>query len=476
MQRYALVLRPTKSGEAYEFKQFEELLNDKANAEDWSDRLSELGGEDYAMDYAKLNKASYKYPSEASEFPYDGILEINNENALISKDLFSSPFEIAIKDYRFKGWPIYSVPIWEEKTEDSIIVKKAKETPAKIFRINRVTDSANVRLFEEANTTAITEIPYLSLINIEMQYFININYKAFKSMIERTKKREAIFNLSILDLYELDFFKLKFLKQTGKYYYLNKLISEPGVLTPAELIQIDKFSFNEAPSILGTYTVNTFYNSVRTLNLNAFTTLTIPQWFDPEFDAAEAVTITGGFNPDVLLKDKNGVTINVETEILSNDFPITIEDAGNTTTPHTAEFTFKVKDEGSGVYSSVEGKIVVNIAEYVNNPPIANAGKDQVIRVTTENTKYVSLDGSRSTDTTGNIVSWSWLIVAIPGNLADTTSEIYDADTSNPVAGLRVPFKAENYGLYTIKLTVTDNAGLTDSDTVNINIQSDTTY
>ena len=471
MQRYGLVLRPTKSGEGYEFKQFEELLNDKANAEDWSDILSELGGEDYAMDYAKLNKASYKYPSEASEFPYDGILEIDNENAAISKDLFSSPFEIAIKDYLYKGWPIYSVPIWEEKTEDSIIVKKAKENPAKIFRINRVTTSANVRLFDEASATGITEIPYLSLINMEMQYFININYKAFKSMIERTKKREAIFNLSILDLYELDFFKLKFLKQTGKYYYLNKLISEPGHLTPAELIQIDKFSVNSAPTTLGTYTINTTYNASTFLYINAFTTLTIPQWFDPEFDAAAAVKITGGFNTAVLFKDKNGVRT-VVNEILAADFPVTFQDAGLTTEPHTQEFTFKVKDAGSGTYSTMEGKIIVNVSEYINTGPIANAGNDATVQMYDPTVDpnalpaYASLNGSNST-APETIVSWTWVIISGP---TGHTGTIYDADTTNPTAGLRVPAIEDNFGTYTIRLTVTDNLGATDSDTVRISV------
>lgn len=475
MQRYGLILKPVRNAEAYEFIQFEELLNGRNEAEDWTGKLSSLGEEDYSIDYAKVNSAEYKYPKEAAEFPFNGTLEIDNENAPAKKALFSSPFEIAYSYKNFKGWPVYTVPIWEEQEDDGTPFRANIQTPAKIFRIRRVQDSANVKLFDEANTTPTSEIVYLGLENIEMQYFINNYYKAYKAMVERAKKREALLNLSLIDVYELNFFRLKFLKQSGSFYYLNKLISEPEKLSKAELVQIDQFSTNEAPSVLGTYTINTYYGASRTLNLSAFTTLTVPVWFDPEYDQAAAVKITGGFNPDILLKDSAGNLITQETEFLVEDLPLTVEDAGNTTSPHSATFTFKVKDAGSGTYSSVEGQIVVNVAEYVNQPPIADPGENQTVYLEDPETAnalpaYASLDGSGSYDGTGAIVSYTWTILNGPLN---HTASIYDADTTTPTAGLRIPSDSNNLGSYDIQLTVEDEFGATDSAVVSISVVLD---
>ncbi len=41
-----------------------------------------------------------------------------------------------------------------------------------------------------------------------------------------------------MDIYNLDFFKLKFFKQLGKYFYLNSVRNTTGQISSAELIEI----------------------------------------------------------------------------------------------------------------------------------------------------------------------------------------------------------------------------------------------
>ena len=92
----------------------------------------------------------------------------------------------------------------------------------------------------------------------------------------------------------------------------------------------------------------------------------------------------------------------------------------------------------------------------VNKPPVANAGSDQILECTDPNETKVFLDGSGSTDPDGTIerFDWNW-----SGNNSATGEEI--------VAYLPL-------GTHKFTLTVRDNGGLTDTDTVDVTVQDTT--
>jgi hypothetical protein len=84
--------------------------------------------------------------------------------------------------------------------------------------------------------------------------------------------------------------------------------------------------------------------------------------------------------------------------------------------------------------------------------PVANAGIDQMVTDINDNgDEEVTLDGSGSSDSDGNIVSWIWT--------DDLGDAIPDGEITNAMLSV---------GTHIITLTVTDNNGLTDSDTVTI--------
>jgi len=88
-------------------------------------------------------------------------------------------------------------------------------------------------------------------------------------------------------------------------------------------------------------------------------------------------------------------------------------------------------------------------------PPIADAGSDQTVTDFDDNgSEQVTLDGSGSSDSDGTIVSWVWT-----DNLGDT---ILDGEITT--AALSV-------GTHSITLTVTDDNGLSDTDTVTIMVE-----
>ena len=90
-----------------------------------------------------------------------------------------------------------------------------------------------------------------------------------------------------------------------------------------------------------------------------------------------------------------------------------------------------------------------------NQPPIANAGQDQtVIDTNGDGYEQVVLDGSASTDPDGTIVGYVW---------TENGSQI--ATGKNPAVSL-------SSGQHTITLTITDDGGLADSDTVTITVET----
>lgn len=89
-----------------------------------------------------------------------------------------------------------------------------------------------------------------------------------------------------------------------------------------------------------------------------------------------------------------------------------------------------------------------------NKPPIANAGADLVIALPKDS---VMLDGAASSDADGTIASFKWTKVAGPAS-----SVISNATSSKTIV------KALAMGVYEFELTVTDNGGLSEKDTVQI--------
>lgn len=109
-------------------------------------------------------------------------------------------------------------------------------------------------------------------------------------------------------------------------------------------------------------------------------------------------------------------------------------------------------------------RVTVNVgasASVPNQAPVANAGPDQTITLPTNSG---TLNAGYSSDADGKIVSYSWAKVAGPttgGTIASPTS------ISTTISGLVE-------GIYTFRLTVTDDKGVSDTDDVIVTVNSST--
>ena len=117
----------------------------------------------------------------------------------------------------------------------------------------------------------------------------------------------------------------------------------------------------------------------------------------------------------------------------------------------TDSFVVRVSD-GLGGTDTIT--VDVNIAA-VNDPPVANAGPDQAVRVR----DTVTLDGTASSDVDGNAMTYRWTLVQVP---AHSKAALANATSVNPT------FKADKAGTYVVSLVVND--GTVDSAPATVTI------
>lgn len=478
MQRYGLVFR--SRGNHYEFKRLENILNDRENAEDWSDKLKIEQGENYEFgDFARNNVLRYNYTEDAEGEFQDGVMIAENEHNALEKDMFTSVFTISEESGKSLSRQLYSVPVREGKyNEDTGELEevKVKEVSARLFKIQKLPGALSVKFFDSQPLSISKEIPFLSLENIQMDFYISRYYKAFNRILNAPKVRGDLFYLNALDVQNLDFFKLKYLKQRGQYFYLDKVESfRPGQLTKCRMIQVNGISKgithgNQPPIQLGVKTFTLRKGASVSLNLEDFID-TNPPYFDPEYDAPEQIMIlsTGIAHTRML---NNGIIISDETVIDANNFNLIIQDFGTTNQAHTARFQFKIQSYNNPNFSEVTGEIVANVLEHINRAPVADAGLDIVIEQEpgTLGNSYQyerELNGCDSYDPDGDPITYDWELIDAP-----TGVSLSDDDICNPTLDINIP-NGPDLIRFQIKLTVQDSEGLTDSDFLNVTL---TTY
>lgn len=163
---------------------------------------------------------------------------------------------------------------------------------------------------------------------------------------------------------------------------------------------------------------------------------------DTDGNGIETITLNGSasFDPDgtiVAYEWKNSGSVIGSESIITSDFQVGI---------HTV---ILIVTDNNGAIGTDSVTITVN----PNQPPAAIAGDDQILEDTDDNGfETLTLDGTGSFDTDGNISTYKWEEADI---LLGTSSLI---------------IKDMTVGLHNITLTVTDNGGLINSDALLVTV------
>ena len=122
------------------------------------------------------------------------------------------------------------------------------------------------------------------------------------------------------------------------------------------------------------------------------------------------------------------------------------------------QFQLTVTDN-NGLIGTSMVQITVDAAsitvDAASTPPIANAGNDTTVLAPVD---FVTLNGS-GTDQDGTILAYSWIQVSGPSTSTIQSNNTATTNVSNLVEGT-----------YEFEFTVTDNNGLTGTDTVAVNV------
>jgi hypothetical protein len=119
------------------------------------------------------------------------------------------------------------------------------------------------------------------------------------------------------------------------------------------------------------------------------------------------------------------------------------------------QFELKVTDN-KGLWSKDTVQVIL-VNPVVNQPPVANAGADQIIKLPTDS---VLLNGSKSIDPDNNITTYNWSKISGP-----SSSNIANA------SAVQTAVKGLVQGVYQFELKVTDAGGLSSKDTVQITVE-----
>jgi len=196
-----------------------------------------------------------------------------------------------------------------------------------------------------------------------------------------------------------------------------------------------------------TVTVNAAPNQPPVANAGASQTITLP---------VNSTGLDGSASTD-----PDGTIASYSWTEISGPSTATITN-GNTAKPtvsglQAGQYVFQLTvTDNQGATATAQVKVTV--APAINQPPVANAGPNQTITLPTNS---VNLDGTKSYDPDGTIVSYSWAKISGPGAITITNST-----TATPtVVGLVA-------GQYVFELTVTDNSAATAKAQVNITVNA----
>lgn len=255
MQRYGMILERVRNTNEYRFTTMKALLTDKDNAENWSSKYSNFIKEEYKPNYARINifKFDYDNDAEGSTTYADGYLRLSNQNLEDSKTIVESIFtatnefqltEFQLTDQLYYG-EAYYIKHWEyvppQEGEPEFYEFKPLDNNLRIFKlINKVRDIGVASIWGgTAREFSLIAMPYLYFEDVDYNYELSNSYVEIKDMLQDYRIVTAEMNLSLLDNYNLDFFKLKYINQLGGYFYLNKVKEfKKGKKTKVELIEI----------------------------------------------------------------------------------------------------------------------------------------------------------------------------------------------------------------------------------------------
>lgn len=231
IKRYGWQLIPNKTDQtSFLVKSIQSTIISN-NREDWSDKLVSIRDEKYKSNYARRNLMTYKYFDNARNI--DSSISIEDKNLKYEGSVLSSIINIP----PLIGSPdrsVYRIGLYDDENQpeekDFVVYKRRVVELGDFF--------GDITLIGFKTIDLPENIVVASAFNMEMSFFKEKAFSGLELMLNNYKEIIAEVNLNKIDIYNLDFTKLKFFRQLGRNYLLNTVTNTSGKNSICELIEV----------------------------------------------------------------------------------------------------------------------------------------------------------------------------------------------------------------------------------------------
>lgn len=243
MVRYGLTPFKDKYRKHIKFLTLYELFQNP-DVDDWSDKfVAKINEKPKFGNYAKRNYFRYKYNDDEMKHN-DGYLSIDNdtlpEDTTLMSSIFYSPERL--QSPFLGGSNTYK--IWEKQIKDDETVEyKDLDGRFYLLRAEKVNSTIVLGSNILGGTLSVNTYYRESYFRMTFNEILFDWYAPITSIFNKAKLIPADFWLNAIDVANIDFSKLKYIRQLGGYFLLNKVNgftnSKP---TRVELIEVDYFT------------------------------------------------------------------------------------------------------------------------------------------------------------------------------------------------------------------------------------------
>lgn len=276
LNRFGLTPSKNKYTNHYEFLTLYELLQNPT-IEDWSsdkNKFVSLNSDKFIYgNYAQQNNFVYKYNDDEADY-YNGSILIDNVNLEDSKDVVKSNIyapELVPSNELPKQTNVYK--LWDKEVkDDGSVTYKDLSKRFYLMRSDNYVFESPVTIGSELliTETTISSAPFESFFKLRFNDIIEGYYKPLSQILDKAKVSDASVYLNDLDIENISFTTLKWIKDTNEYYLLNKVsnYTKKGI-NKVELIKVDYVTsfVNNVESGLP-ITITGFSGGCLTMNFN----------------------------------------------------------------------------------------------------------------------------------------------------------------------------------------------------------------
>jgi len=244
LNRFSLTPNKDKYSNNIVFKTLSEII--QVEADDWSadkNKFVGLTNESYIYrNYAQVNNFKYKYNDKEGDYN-DSFLLIDNYNLNDNATVFSSQIyspEKEISTVLPKDTNIYKLWDKEIKDDDTVTYKDLnKRFYFMRYRDFLFTSQQSIGSPILQTERFVTTAPFESFFKLKFSDIIAEYYDNMSLILNDSKIVKADIFLTEADINELDFSKMKYIKELGNYYLLNKVSNFKGSgVVSCELIRV----------------------------------------------------------------------------------------------------------------------------------------------------------------------------------------------------------------------------------------------